>query len=54
MLYKTRNVVYNTVQRSYGEVFHCTACSFRLADAYYVDESVKLLADENKIKYKVV
>lgn len=27
---------------------------FRLADAYYVDESVKLLADENKIKYKVV
>ena len=26
----------------------------QLADAYYADESVKLLADENKIKYKVV
>lgn len=37
-----------------GEVFHCTPCSFRLADAYYANESVKLLADENKIKYKVV
>lgn len=32
----------------------CTPCSFRLADAYYANESVKLLADENKIKYKVV